>query len=93
VVGQLDRSTPLHPDRDLDESRDILPSPFAHVFHPKALVLVLMQWLPIFSGKYHSATSILLMSLVICCRSSDLADDDVGWQQRLHRPRLRLKKR
>ena len=41
VVGQLDRSTLLHPDRDLDESRDILPSPFAHVFHPKALVLVL----------------------------------------------------
>ena len=41
VVGQLDRSTLLHPDRDLDESRDILPSPFAHVFHPKPLVLVL----------------------------------------------------
>jgi hypothetical protein len=41
VAGQLDRSTLLHPDRDLGESRDILPSPFAHVFHPKALVLVL----------------------------------------------------
>jgi hypothetical protein len=41
VVGQLDRSTLQHPDRDLDESRDILLSPFAHVFHPKPLVLVL----------------------------------------------------
>lgn len=41
MVGQLDRSTLLHPDRDLDESRDTLPSPFAHVFHPKLLVLVL----------------------------------------------------
>ena len=41
VVGQLDRSTLLHPDRDLDESRDILLSPFVRVFHPKPLVLVL----------------------------------------------------
>lgn len=41
MVGQLDQSTLLHPDRDLDESRDILPSPFAHVFYPKPLVLVL----------------------------------------------------
>ena len=41
MVGQLDRSTLLHPDRDLDESRDILLSPFVRVFHPKPLVLVL----------------------------------------------------
>ena len=57
-----------------------------------------MQWLPIVLYKHHSEPSNEARSLVTCWRMLTaifvpLAPDAVGGQQRLHRPRLRLKKR
>jgi len=72
VVGQSDQSTLLHPDRDLDESRDILPSPFAHVFHPKPLVLVLKSKLNEYEIKIEIRYFIYYMyNINICSQASN----------------------